>query len=146
MNSFELGVLASYLLTNDPTKQTLSEMAKITNLSQTKCKAYLQYKGYKVSDGKITMSANTRKEIEEARFVATAKPEEVVKKMTEKPFHKMTVADRITELLNDEPKTLFRIMQLIPGLEDGIPDEKDDVLIHQLHQAKFVVVKEGIKK
>ena len=62
--------------------------------------------------------------------------------MSKKHLAAMTIKDKIEELLNDEPKTLFRIMQLIPGIEDGIPNEEDDILVNQLHQAKFVVVKE----
>lgn len=61
--------------------------------------------------------------------------------MSKKSLAKMTIKDRIEDLLNDEPKTLFRILQLIPGIEDGCPNEEDDVLVNQLHQAKFVVVK-----
>lgn len=58
-----------------------------------------------------------------------------------KPLHKMTMADRFRELLNDEPKTLFRIMQLLPGTNDGPPDPDDDALSAELHKAKFVCVK-----
>ena len=59
--------------------------------------------------------------------------------MRKKSLSKMTIKERIEELLNSEPKTLFRIMQLIPGIEDGIPNKEDDIAVHQLHQAKFVV-------
>jgi hypothetical protein len=59
--------------------------------------------------------------------------------MSKKSLSKMTIKERIEELLNSKPKTLFRIIQLIPGIEDGIPDEEDDVALHKLHQAKYVV-------